>query len=90
MELEVEEDSKPAKLADLADFMSFFAKTAITQLGKVQIQKSWCLKSSTCQCPSIQIIYSIQKVKKLEQEGKEDSKPAKKIKIAITPNFSKV
>ena len=50
---------------------------AITQPRKVQIQKFWCLKSSTNIWLSFGNTNSIPKIKKIELEGKEGSKLAK-------------
>ena len=56
---------------------TFFTKMAITSPRKVQIQKFWCLKSSTNIWLSFGNLNSIQKVKNMELEQKEGSKLAK-------------
>ena len=56
---------------------TFFTKMAITSPRKVQIQKFWCLKSSTDIWLSFGNLNSIQKVKNMELEQKEGSKLAK-------------
>ena len=76
----------------------FFTKMAITQPRMIQIPKFWCLKSCTNIWLHFGNIHSIQKINRIELEGKKGSKFAKigqfctwqKIKIAISPKFPKV
>ena len=55
----------------------FFTKMAITQQKKVQIPKFWCLKSCTNIWLPFGNIHSIQKINKIELQGKKGSKFAK-------------
>ena len=76
---------------------TFFTKMAITSPRKVQIQKFWCLKSSTNIWLSFGNLNSIQKVKNMELEQKEGSKLAKigqisalkKLNLHFLKNFSR-
>ena len=70
----------------------FFIKMAITQPRMIQIPKFWCLKSCTNIWLHFGNIHSIQKINRIELEGKKGSKFAKigqfftlqNIKIEIT------
>ena len=76
----------------------FFTKMAITQPRMIQIPKFWCLKSCTNIWLHFGNIYSIQKINRIELEGKKGSKFAKigqfftlqKIKIEFSQKFPKV
>ena len=78
-----------------AKYLVFFMKSAITQPKKVQIPKFWCLKSCTNIWLSFGNIHSIQKIKKIELQGKKGSKFAKigqflhckKLKLQYLKNF---
>ena len=73
----------------------FFTKMAITQHKKVQIPKFWCLKSCTNIWLPFGNIHSIQKINKIELQGKKGSKFAKigqflhckKLKLQYLKNF---
>ena len=70
----------------------FFTKIVITQPRMIQIPKFWCLKSCTNIWLHFGNIHSIQKINRIELEGKKGSKFAKigqfftlqNIKIEIT------
>ena len=76
----------------------FFTKIAITQPRMIQIPKFWCLKSCTNIWLHFGNIHSIQKINRIELEGKKGSKFAKigqfftlqKIKIEFSQKFPKV
>ena len=76
----------------------FFTKMAITQPRMIQIPKFWCLKSCTNIWLHFGNIHSIQKINRIELEGKKGSKFAKigqfftlqKIKIEFSQKFPKV
>ena len=55
----------------------FFTKMAITQPRMIQIPKFWCLKSCTNIWLLFGNIHSIQKINRIEFEGKKGSKFAK-------------
>ena len=84
--------------SNLVILQMLFTKMAITKPKKVQIQKFWCLTSSTNIWPSFRNIYSIPKVIKIYLQGRKGSKPAKmgqfftlqKIKIAFSQKMSKI
>ena len=73
-------------------------KIAITQPRMIQIPKFWCLKSCTNIWLHFGNIHSIQKINRIELEGKKGSKFAKigqfftlqKIKIEFSQKFPKV
>ena len=79
-------------------FCQVFTKIAITQPRMIQIPKFWCLKSCTNIWLHFGIIHSIQKINRIELEGKKGSKFAKigqfftlqKIKIEFSQKFPKV
>ena len=79
-------------------FFWFFTKIAITQPRMIQIPKFWCLKSCTNIWLHFGNIHSIQKINRIELEGKKGSKFAKigqfftlqKIKIEFSQKFPKV
>ena len=76
----------------------FFTKITITQPRMIQIPKFWCLKSCTNIWLHFGNIHSIQKINRIELEGKKGSKFAKigqfftlqKIKIEFSQKFPKV
>ena len=82
-------------LCKCAKYLVFFTKIAIAQPRKVQIPKFWCLKSSTNIWVPFGNIHSIQKINKIELQGKKGSKFAKigqfftlqKMKLQYLKNF---
>merc|ERR1712218_178545 len=67
----------PKLLCKGAKYLVFFTKMAITQPRMIQITKFWCLKSCTNIWLLFGNIYSIQKINRIELEGKKGSKFAK-------------